>query len=65
MLGRRPASWNVGPVAPVCYQSSMTLVVNINDWLVGDDIPTGPPRLRRNALRIARLIGSDCADSSR
>jgi hypothetical protein len=34
----------------------MTLVVNINDWLVGDDLPVGPPRLRRNALRIVRLI---------
>lgn len=34
----------------------MTLVVNINDWLVDDDIPAGPPRLRRNALRIARFI---------
>ena len=32
------------------------MVVNIGDWLVGDDIPDGPPRLRRNALRIARLI---------
>ena len=35
----------------------MTLVVNINDWLDKDgDLPTGPPRLRRNALRIVRFI---------
>lgn len=34
----------------------MTLVVDITDWLVDDDLPTGPPRLRRNALRIVRFI---------
>jgi hypothetical protein len=34
----------------------VTLVVDVNHWLVGDDIPAGPPRLRRNALRIARFI---------
>ncbi len=34
----------------------MTLVVDINDWLVGDDLPDGPPRLRRNALRVVRFI---------
>lgn len=34
----------------------MTLVVDINHWLVGDDIPAGPPRLRRSALRIVRFI---------
>ena len=34
----------------------MTLVVDINHWLVDDDLPAGPPRLRRNALRIIRFI---------
>lgn len=34
----------------------MTLVVDITDWLDGDDLPVGPPRLRRNALRIVRFI---------
>src|SRR3990172_12235321 len=34
----------------------MTLIVDINHWLVGDDLPDGPPRLRRNALRIVRFI---------
>lgn len=50
----RPAS--LGPAAPVCYQSSMALIVDINHWLVDDDLPNGPARLRRNALRIARFI---------
>jgi len=34
----------------------MTLVVDINHWLVNDELPAGPPRLRRNALRILRFI---------
>ena len=34
----------------------MTLVVNINDWLVDEDLPDGPSRLRRSALRILRFI---------
>jgi hypothetical protein len=34
----------------------MTIIVNINDWLVDDDVPAGPPSLRRNALRAAQFI---------
>ncbi len=35
----------------------MTLVVNINHWLDKDgDLPSGPPRLFRQALRIVRFI---------
>ena len=36
---------HLGAVVPVCYEGRMTLVVNISDWLNGDDIPEGPPHL--------------------
>jgi hypothetical protein len=47
---------HLGVNAYIWHQGGMTLVVNINDWLVGDDLPAGPPRLRRNALRVVRFI---------
>jgi hypothetical protein len=35
----------------------MTLIVDIRHWLTADlSLPNGPPRLRRNALRIASFI---------
>jgi len=47
----------LGVDAPVWYQSGMALIVDINHWLDKDgELPDGPPRLRRNALRIVRFI---------
>jgi len=38
-------------------QASAMLVVDIRHWLTKDsDLPRKPPPLRRNALRVARLI---------